>query len=55
MEIQIFLFEFVKKFRFELPKNIEIRREMALVTIPVVVGDESKTAKMPLEVRLLDS
>jgi len=54
MEFQIFLIEIVKRFHLAIPKDVEIRREMALVTIPVVVGDETRTASLPLEITLLD-
>jgi hypothetical protein len=55
MEFQTLLIELVEKFRFALPKDVQIRREMALVTIPVVIGDETKSARLPLEVTLVNA
>jgi len=54
LEFQIFLIEIVQRFHLALPNDVEIRREMALVTIPVVVGDETRSASLPLEITLLD-
>jgi len=54
LEFQIFLIEIVNRFQLAIPNEVEIRREMALVTIPVVVGDETRTASLPLEITLLD-
>jgi hypothetical protein len=55
MEFQVFLIELIRKFRFTIPEDIAIRREMALVTIPVVVGDETRSARLPLEVALVNT
>ena len=49
------LIEMLRRFRFKLPGDLQIRREMALVIIPVVVGDERGTASLPLEVTLLNA
>lgn len=47
-EMQVFLIELLRNFQFSLPPGVEIMRELALVTIPVVRGDESRRQLLPL-------
>jgi cytochrome P450 len=53
-ELQITLTELVRQFYFELPSDVRIRKELALVTLPVVEGDPSRQQRMPLRVSVVD-
>ncbi|KAK7438894.1 hypothetical protein VKT23_017821 [Stygiomarasmius scandens] len=47
-EMQVFLVQMIRNFYFALPKDIKIKREMALGSIPVIEGDPSKEQSLPL-------
>ncbi|THU90040.1 cytochrome P450 [Dendrothele bispora CBS 962.96] len=49
-EMQVFLIEMVRNFRFALPEGVRIKREMTLGSIPVVEGDPSKGQRLPLKI-----
>ena len=51
MELQLLLVELVRKFQFEVPENVKIHAELALVTLPFVDGD--KTQRLPLKLSLV--
>jgi len=46
--MQVFLVQMIRNFYFALPKDIKIKREMALGSIPVIEGDPSKEQSLPL-------
>ncbi|KZS92489.1 cytochrome P450 [Sistotremastrum niveocremeum HHB9708] len=54
IEFQMFLIELLKTFRFSIPPGIRIKRELALVTIPVVDGDPTRSQRMPLQLSLVE-
>ncbi|THV05797.1 cytochrome P450, partial [Dendrothele bispora CBS 962.96] len=47
-EMQVFLVEMVRNFRFCFPEGVRIKREMTLGSVPVVEGDSSKGQRLPL-------
>ncbi|THV05858.1 cytochrome P450 [Dendrothele bispora CBS 962.96] len=53
-EMQVFLIEMVRKFRFSLPEGVRIEREMTLGSIPVVSGDPSREQRLPLIIASVD-
>jgi len=51
-ELQTFLVEFVSKFEFSMTPDAEkIKREVAVIMVPVIEGQVEKGARLPLRVK----